>query len=69
MASDRAAGRIAEGVIVDHLLLDLVDELVTAHEGTVRLVANGADGERWEAHVDYLRALQRLSYEALAVVG
>jgi hypothetical protein len=69
MALDRAAGCVAHGLIADHLLRDLVDELATAHEDTVRMVVDGADREGWDAHVDYLRALQRLSYEALAVVG
>jgi hypothetical protein len=69
MTPDRAAGRIAYGLIADHLLRDLVDELATAHEDTVRLLVDGADRERWEAHLAYLRALQRLSHEALAVVG
>jgi hypothetical protein len=50
-------------------LLRLVDELVDAHEDTVRLVVEGADGLEWQTHADYLRALQRLGRSALADVA
>lgn len=50
----------------------LVDELVDAHEDTVRIAcesqATGSpvDELRWQIHLDYLRALQRAGREALA---
>jgi hypothetical protein len=50
-------------------LLALVDELVEAHEATVRLLLEGADAERWGCHADYLRALQRHGRRALAETG
>jgi hypothetical protein len=53
---------------VDDLLCELVDELVDAHQETVRMVVDGAGQERWHADVDYLRALQRLGHEALAAI-
>jgi hypothetical protein len=49
------------------LLERLVDELTDAHEDTVRLTAMGRSELEWEVHVDYLRALQRMAREALAL--
>ena len=49
----------------DHLAR-LVYELVDAHHDTIRLAAELADDERWEAHLTYLRDLQRVAREALA---
>jgi hypothetical protein len=48
------------------MLTDLVYELLDAHEDTARLVRTGGCEEAWEAHVDYLRSLQRIGRELLA---
>jgi hypothetical protein len=48
------------------VLVDLVYELLDAHDDTARLLrAEGCDGA-WEAHLDYLRSLQRVGREMLA---
>ncbi len=47
-------------------LTDLVYELLDAHIDTVRLAAELDQVPAWEAHLDYLRDLQRVSREALA---
>jgi hypothetical protein len=44
----------------------LVDELLDAHEDTVRLSADLELGWRWQAHLCYLRELTRLGRESLA---
>jgi hypothetical protein len=47
----------------------LVYELLDAHDDTVRLASAPAGVEAepaWQAHLDYLRALQRVGREALA---
>jgi hypothetical protein len=44
----------------------LVYELLDAHEDTMRLANGLADDERWAAHLDYLRDLQRVGRERLA---
>jgi hypothetical protein len=44
----------------------LVDELLDAHEDTVRLAAGLVVDWRWQAHLCYLRELGRLGREALA---
>lgn len=44
----------------------LVYELLDAHEDTVRLAAGEVVDERWQVHLDYLRALQRVARETLA---
>jgi hypothetical protein len=44
----------------------LVDELLDAHEDTMRLSADLDLGWRWQAHLCYLRELERLGREALA---
>ena len=44
----------------------LVYELLDAHDDTVRLAADLALGERWQAHLAYLCDLQRVGREALA---
>jgi hypothetical protein len=49
----------------EHLAL-LVDELIDAHDDTVRLSESLVDDWRWEAHICYLRNLRRLGREALA---
>lgn len=47
----------------------LVYELLDAHDDTARLAADLAPDVRWEAHVGYLRDLQRLGREALALAS
>jgi hypothetical protein len=49
----------------EHLAL-LVDELIDAHDDTVRLSEELVSDWRWEAHICYLRNLRRLGREALA---
>ena len=47
-------------------LTDLVYELLDAHIDTLRLAQDLDQVPAWEAHLDYLRDLQRVSREALA---
>jgi hypothetical protein len=47
----------------------LVYELLDAHEDTMRLAGVPTDDERWAAHLDYLRDLQRVGRECLARAG
>jgi hypothetical protein len=49
----------------EHLAL-LVDELIDAHDDTLRLSESLAGDWRWEVHICYLRHLRRLGREALA---
>lgn len=49
----------------DHLAR-LVYELLDAHYDTARLVEDAAEDERWDAHLAYLRDLQRVARELLA---
>ncbi len=58
----------ASGVTSVGYLSDLVYELLDAHEDTARLAGDFVPDARWEAHLDYLRGLQRLGREALARV-
>ena len=48
------------------LLIDLVYELLDAHSDTVALASDMVDDPAWEAHTDYVRALQRRGREILA---
>jgi hypothetical protein len=47
-------------------LVLLVDELIDAHDDTVRLSEGIAAEWQWEAHLCYLRELGRLAREAVA---
>ena len=47
-------------------LARLVYELLDAHYDTARLVEDAAEDERWDAHLAYLRDLQRAARELLA---
>ena len=47
------------------LLIDLIYELLDAHTDTVDLASDMSD-PAWEAHTDYVRALQRRGREILA---
>jgi len=49
-------------------LITLVYELLDAHQDTLQLAADRRE-ERWRAHLDYLRALQRTGRELLAAVS
>jgi hypothetical protein len=53
------------------LLIGVVYELLDAHDDVVRL-ADGTDLEddaHWAAHLDYLRGLQRVAREDLALAA
>lgn len=50
----------------EHGLLTLIYELIDAHGDTVELRLERAGELRWEAHLDYLRALQRTTREIVA---
>lgn len=52
----------------DHLS-GLLYELLDAHIDTITLAGALEQNERWAAHLDYLRDLQRVGREALARVG
>jgi hypothetical protein len=47
-------------------LARLTYELLDAHYDTARLAEDVADDERWDAHLAYLRDLQRVAREVLA---
>ncbi len=47
-------------------LTELLYELLDAHADTTRLASDLELDERWAAHLDYLRDLQRVGREALA---
>jgi hypothetical protein len=47
-------------------LVELVYELLDAHDDTMRLADQATDMLRWQIHLDYLRDLQRVSRETLA---
>ena len=49
-------------------LTDLVYELLDAHCDTICLADEPADDVAWQAHLQYLRDLQRVGGEALARV-
>ena len=59
--TERAGTHIARDT---ERLCSLVYELLDAHADTLELTAGG--DLRWEAHLDYLRALQRKAREILA---
>jgi hypothetical protein len=48
------------------MLVELVYELLDAHDDTARL-AQGMDGDaRWATHLEYLQRLQRVGRELIA---
>jgi hypothetical protein len=57
------------GLGAKEYLSALVYELLDAHEDTMRLADPLCDDQRWAAHLDYLRDLQRVGRERLARVG
>jgi hypothetical protein len=50
-------------------LVDLIYELMDAHDDTARLAQGLGSDERWQAHLDYLQQLQRVGRELLAAGG
>ena len=48
------------------MIVDLVYELLDAHDDTARLARADCGDESWDAHLDYLRSLQRVGREMLA---
>ena len=54
----------AHGASTD--VISLVYELLDAHRDTADLAGGLGPDERWAAHLDYLRALQRMGRRALA---
>jgi hypothetical protein len=48
------------------VIMDLVYELLDAHDDTARLARAEGGDEAWNAHLDYLRSLQRVGREMLA---
>lgn len=58
----------ASGTSTDQLNL-LLYELLDAHMDTLKLADSPSDRERWAAHLDYLRDLQRVGRETLARIA
>jgi hypothetical protein len=56
----------ARATTANELLSELVYELLDAHGDTVALVGDSDCVPGWEAHLDYLRRLQRVGRETLA---
>jgi hypothetical protein len=52
----------------DTRLSSLAYELLDAHDDTARLAVESASDMQWEAHLRYLRDLQRVGRELLAQV-
>jgi len=65
---------VASPVAAEHAvarLTRLAYELLDAHDDTARLAAaspTASESPRWDAHLDYLRALQRVGRRELAEV-
>ena len=51
---------------VSAVIVDLVYELLDAHDDTTRLARADGSEDAWDAHLDYLRSLQRVGREVLA---
>jgi hypothetical protein len=58
----------ASGTTTEHVNR-LLYELLDAHVDTITLADDLTDGDRWAAHLDYLRDLQRVGRETLARMG
>jgi hypothetical protein len=66
-ARSRAAAREAVPTPASSTAAALIYELLDAHYDTAELAEDLSDhDERWQAHLDYLRALQRTGREVLA---
>jgi hypothetical protein len=50
-------------------LIALIYELLDAHDDTLRIAAGAPLDLDWEAHLDYLRDLQRIGRELLAATS
>jgi hypothetical protein len=50
-------------------LVELVYELLDAHDDTARLARAGTDDHSWAAHLEYLVGLQRVGRETLARIA
>jgi hypothetical protein len=59
-------GYVSAGAPATSQITALVYELLDAHADTTQLAAGLEQDLLWSAHLDYLRALQRLGREALA---
>jgi hypothetical protein len=57
---------VTDAVHVDPDVANLISELLDAHLDTVALELEAESATAWDAHLDYLRALQRLGRAALA---
>jgi hypothetical protein len=57
------------GTVISERLVDLVYELLDAHRDTIALADDLEGSLVWDAHLDYLRGLQRVGRETLARVG
>lgn len=63
----RASSRdVAPTVQIDPGVANLISELLDAHLDTFALVRETESSPAWDAHLDYLRALQRIGRAALA---
>lgn len=47
-------------------LTTLINELLDAHDDTVRMAGESPRDESWQVHLHYLRDLQRVGRETLA---
>jgi len=47
-------------------LVELIYELMDAHDDTARLAQGLSSDVQWQAHLDYLQQLQRVGRELLA---
>ena len=47
-------------------LVELIYELMDAHDDTARLAQGPSSDVQWQAHLDYLQRLQRVGRELLA---
>ena len=47
-------------------LVELIYELMDAHDDTTRLAQGLSSDVQWQAHLDYLQQLQRVGRELLA---
>jgi hypothetical protein len=53
----------------ERILVELVYELLDAHDDTAQLARLSASDQQWAAHLDYLRCLQRKGRQLLAMTG
>jgi hypothetical protein len=49
--------------------VELIYELMDAHDDTARLAHGHTSDAQWQAHLDYLQQLQRVGRELLAAGG